>query len=146
MRAVVVGEHDLKKVVGDVSLEKRHQMIEDARLAHPQVSVRCLRELHEVDRSWFYEQQGREEVDTDQALSQDIEAVVVEFNGYGYRRVTHELAQRGRPVNHKRVLRVMRECRLLCRPKRRYQATTDSNHSERRFPNLLREVVSVRPD
>ncbi|WP_084044954.1 IS3 family transposase [Deinococcus hopiensis] len=111
-----------------------------------EVSVRRLCELHGVNRSWFYEQQDREEVDADQALSQDIEAVVVEFNGYGYRRVTRELARRGRPVNHKRVLRVMRERRLLCRPKRRYRATTNSNHNEKRFPNLLREVVPMRPD
>lgn len=69
-----------------------------------------------------------------------------ELNGYGYRRVTRELARRGRPANHKRVLRVMRERRLLCRPRRRYRATTDSNHNEKRFPNLLREVVPVRPD
>jgi len=121
-------------------------MIKDARLAHPEVSVRRLCELHGVNRSWFYEHQGREEVDADQALYQDIEAVVMEFNGYGYRRVTRELARRGRPVNHKRVLRVMRERRLLCRPKRRYRATTDSNHNEKRFSNLLSEVILVRPD
>ena len=121
-------------------------MIEDARSAHPEVSVRRLCELHGVSRSWFYEQQHREEVDADQALGGDIEAVVEEFVGYGYRRVTHELARRGRPVNHKRVLRVMRERRLLCRQRRRYRVTTDSNHSETRSPNLLREVIPVRPD
>lgn len=79
-------------------------MIEDARSAHPEVSVRRLCELHGVSRSWFYEQQHREAVDPDQALVQDIEAVVEEFTGYGYRRVTCELARRGRPANHKRVL------------------------------------------
>ena len=121
-------------------------MIEDARSAHPEVSVRRLCELHGVSRSWFYEQQGREKMDPDRALVGEIEAVVEEFSGYGYRRVTHELARRGRPANHKRVLRVMRERRLLCRPKRRYRATTDSNHNEARFPNLLREVVPMRPD
>ncbi|BDP40214.1 hypothetical protein DAETH_36270 (plasmid) [Deinococcus aetherius] len=121
-------------------------MIQDARSAHPEVSVRRLCELHGVSRSWFYKQEGREEVDVDQALVSDIEAVVEEFVGYGYRRVTRELARRGRPVNHKRVLRVMRERRLLCRPKRRYRATTHSNHSEARFPNLLPEVIPVRPD
>lgn len=121
-------------------------MIEDARSAHPEVSVRRLCELHGVSRSWFYEQQHREEVDADQALGGDIEAVVEEFVGYGYRRVTHELARRGRPVNHKRVLRVMRERRLLCRQRRRYRVTTNSNHNEARFPNLLREVIPVRPD
>ena len=120
--------------------------IQDARSAHPEVSVRRLCELHGVSRSWFYHQQHREEVDLDQALVGDIEAVVVEFVGYGYRRVTRELARRGRPANHKRVLRVMRERRLLCRPKRRYRATTDSRHNEKRFPNLLREVIPMRPD
>jgi len=121
-------------------------MIEDARAAHPEVSVRRLCELYGVSRSWFYEQQGRDEVDADQALSEDIEAVVMAFNGYGYRRVTRELARRGHPANHKRVLRVMRERRLLCRPKRRDRATTDSNHNEKRFANLLPEVIPVRPD
>lgn len=30
-------------------------MIEDARSAHPEVSVRRLCELHGVSRSWFYQ-------------------------------------------------------------------------------------------
>ena len=110
-------------------------MIQDARTAHPQISVRRLCELHGVSRSWFYAQQNGEKKDADQALSEDIEAVVIEFHGYGYRRVTRELARRGRPVHHKRVLRVMRERQLLCRPKRRYWATTDSTLRETRFPN-----------
>ena len=82
----------------------------------------------------------------DEALAQASEAVVLKWSGYGYRRVTHELARRGRPANHKRVLRVMRERRLLCRPKRRYQTTTDSLHNETCFPNLLPDVVPVKPD
>lgn len=121
-------------------------MIADARSAHPEVSVRRLCELHGVSRSWFYEQQHREEVDPDRTLIGDIEAVVEEFSGSGYRRVTRELARRGRSANHKRVLRVMCERRLLCRPKRRHRATTDSHHNEARFPNLLPEVIPVRPD
>lgn len=121
-------------------------MIEDARSAHPEVSVRRLCALHGVSRSWFYNRPAQEKMDADQALCQDIETVVEEFAGYGYRRVTRELARRGRPVNHKRVLRVMRERHLLCRPKRRYRATTDSKHHEKRFPNLLPEFVPVRPD
>ncbi|WP_368733639.1 IS3 family transposase [Deinococcus alpinitundrae] len=39
--------------------------------------------------------------------------MVLKWSGYGDRRVTHELARRGRPANHKRVLRVMRERRLI---------------------------------
>ncbi|MBZ9751162.1 integrase core domain-containing protein [Deinococcus sp. HMF7604] len=35
---------------------------------------------------------------------------------------------------------------MLCCPKRRFRATTNSRHNEKRFPNLLREVIPVRPD
>ncbi|WP_161884515.1 IS3 family transposase, partial [Deinococcus alpinitundrae] len=71
---------------------------------------------------------------------------MLKWSGYGYRRVTRELARRGQGVNHKRVLRVMRERRLLCRPKRRYQRTTDSTHNEKRFPNLLPQTMPTKPD
>jgi hypothetical protein len=147
LRTAFLGEHDLKKVVSDVPLEKRHQMIEQARTAHPEVSVRRLCGLHQVSRSWFlrrpHQQQSAEH---DEGLAKDIEAIVLKFSGYGYRRVTHEFVRRGCPANHKRVLRVMRERRLLCRSKRRYQTTTDSVHGETRFPNLLSNVIPVRPD
>jgi len=121
-------------------------MITDARRAHPTVSVRRLCALHDVSRSWYAHQLGRDVLDRDQLLAEDIEAIVLQWSGYGYRRVTRELARKGRPANHKRVLRVMRERRLLCRPKRRYQNTTDSTHSETRFPNLLPHVIPSRPD
>ncbi|MFK7604357.1 IS3 family transposase [Deinococcus sp. SM5_A1] len=121
-------------------------MITDARHAHPTMSVRRLCELHDVSRSWYVHQLGREAVDQDQQLAEDIEAVVLKWTGYGYRRVTHELARRGRPANHKRVLRVMRERRLLCRTRRRFQTTTDSTHNQSRFANLLPHVILTRPD
>jgi putative transposase len=37
-----------------------------------------------------------------------IESIVLEFDRYGYRRVTRALHRQGLVVNHKRVLRVMR--------------------------------------
>ena len=116
-------------------------------MAHPEVSVRRLCRLHSVSRSWYLRRRHRHLPDKgDEELAQDIEAIVLKYSGYGYRRVTHELARRGRPANHKRVLRVMRERRLLCRSKRRYQTTTDSVHHETRFPNLLLQVVPTQPD
>ncbi|GGK36791.1 transposase [Deinococcus malanensis] len=121
-------------------------MIQDARGAHPEVSVRCLCRLHDVSRSWYLQRQGTQVTDRDQPLAEEIEAVVLKWSGYGYRRVTCELARRGLWANHKRVLRVMRERRLWCRPKRRHQATTDSAHQGARFPNLLPEMVADRPD
>ncbi len=45
-----------------------------------------------------------------------IQNVAVEFPAYGYRRITAELRRRGYTVtvNHKRVLRLLREENLLC--------------------------------
>jgi putative transposase len=71
------------------------------------------------------------------ALRDAIEGVVLEFAGYGYRRVTEALRREGWQVNHKRVLRIMREECLLCQLKRRWTRTTDSEHGLRVYPNLL---------
>lgn len=71
------------------------------------------------------------------ALRDTIERIVLEFPGYGYRRVTAALQRAGWAVNHKRVLRLMREECLLCQLKRRWVRTTDSEHGLRVYPNLL---------
>lgn len=82
----------------------------------------------------------------DVALRDAIERVVLAFPGYGYRRVTHALVRDGWAVNHKRVLRVMRQEALLCEVRRRFVPTTDSSHGYRRYPNLLAGLTLVRPD
>ena len=64
----------------------------------------------------------------------------MEFPGYGYRRVTAALRREGWSVNHKRVLRIMREESLLCQLKRRFVPTTDSAHSLKRYPNLVEDT------
>ncbi|MQY69507.1 MAG: IS3 family transposase [Firmicutes bacterium] len=53
----------------------------------------------------------KEEVD----LRDQIEKICVDFPRYGYRRVTKQLQREGWIINHKRVLRIMRENDLLCR-------------------------------
>lgn len=70
-------------------------------------------------------------------LRERIEAIVLEFPGYGYRRVTAQLQREGWAVNHKRVLRIMRAESLLCELQRRWVKTTDSEHGLRTYPNLL---------
>jgi putative transposase len=71
------------------------------------------------------------------ALRDTIEQIVLEFPGYGYRRVTAARNRAGWGVNHKRVLRVMRAECLLCQLQRRWRRTTDSEHGLRVYPNLL---------
>ena len=93
-----------------------------------------------ASRSWVYERRARPAAagDADLALRDAIERLVLEFPGYGYRRVTKALQRDGWVVNHKRVLRVMRRESLLCRLERGFAvATTDSRHAERTYPNLL---------
>jgi putative transposase len=70
-----------------------------------------------------------------------IEHIVCEFPGYGYRRVTKQLHREGCVVNHKRVLRIMRESSLLCAVKRSYKRTTNSQHPYPRYPNLVKNLV-----
>ncbi|MCH8024164.1 MAG: hypothetical protein IIB43_05575 [Candidatus Marinimicrobia bacterium] len=44
-------------------------------------------------------------------------------------------------VNHKRVLRLMRQDNLLSRRKKRFVRTTDSRHDLGVYPNLVPELV-----
>jgi putative transposase len=61
---------------------------------------------------------------------------------YGYRRITRELRENGFVVNHKRVLRLMREDNLLCLRKRPFvPITTDSRHEWPVVSNLARGMV-----
>jgi len=68
-----------------------------------------------------------------------IQRVALANRFYGYRRVTFELRREGLAVNHKRVLRLMREDNLLCLRKRSFvPVTTDSKHGWRVVSNLAR--------
>ncbi len=129
-------------------------MIAQALVEYPQLTVSSLCELLGVNRAWYYARldKGSDQVECEAdielqvALRAAIEELVLEFPGYGYRRVTKALAPSGYLINHKRVLRIMREESLLCQLKRPFIATTDSNHSFPTYPNLLREMVLSAPD
>ncbi len=95
-------------------------------------------------RSSFYHKpkdkcQGEMQKEAD--LRGKIEAICLEYPRYGYRRVTEQLKREGQRVNHKKVLRLMRESDLLCRVKRRWVKTTDSKHRFPRYPNLIKGMV-----
>lgn len=108
--------------------------------AFPDLSMRRMCEGLGISRSWWYETTRTREPDGEAlALRDAIEAIVLAFPGYGYRRVTQALRRDGWMVNAKRVQRIMREESLLCQLKRRFVVTTDSRHGYGRYPNLLRE-------
>ncbi len=119
-------------------------MIERVREEHPKMPIQRLCELMSLSRSWYYEHYERpsaaEKAKKDVGLRDAIERIVLEFPGYGYRRVTAALGREGWSVNHKRVLRIMREESLLCQLKRRFKPTTDSAHAFARYPNLIKDT------
>jgi putative transposase len=59
----------------------------------------------------------------------------------GYRPLTHLLRREGFAVNHKRVLRLMRQDNLLSLQTRKYVFTTNSRHRWPVYPNLARSLV-----
>ncbi len=79
-------------------------------------------------------------------LRDRIERIACDFSRYGYRRITKQLKRDGVIVNHKKVLRIMREESLLCEVKRVWVTTTDSRHRFRRFPNLIKNVAATGPN
>jgi len=102
--------------------------------------------MMELPRStYYYRPRNRQDkLKQDADLRDRIEQIVLEFPGYGYRRVTRQLQREGLRVNHKRVLRLMRQAGLLCRKKKRFVFTTDSKHSFRVYPNLVKDLLPTR--
>ena len=98
-----------------------------------------------LPRSTYYHK-PKNDVDDDQKLIDRIEAIIEEFSGYGYRRVTRELHRQGNPSNHKKVLRIMRDRGLIRKPIRRWIRTTNSNHPHRIYPNLVRNLAVTAPN
>jgi transposase InsO family protein len=97
--------------------------------------------LAEVSRAGFYRWRCQAPAeDADMELRDAIQRIAVEWPCYGSRRITRELRDRGRRVNRKKVQRLMREDNLLCLRKRRFVATTDSDHGLPVYPNLARDL------
>ena len=100
-----------------------------------------------VSRAGYYRHCGRPEVpDEDTELRDAIQKVALEWPAYGRRRVTAELKRRGWKVNHKRVHRMMREDNLLCLRRRKFLATTDSNHNRPVYRNLAADMQTRGTD
>jgi len=126
----------------DATEEKRQFIIDHSHLLK---STERGCELMNLPRSTYYHQSKNPSVN-DSGLIARIEAIIEEFPGYGYRRVTYQLHRRGIPVNHKKVLRIMRQRGLLRKTQRRWIKTTDSNHSQRIDPNLTENLVVTAPN
>ncbi|HEX6273601.1 MAG TPA: IS3 family transposase [Polyangiaceae bacterium] len=105
--------------------------------------VRTMCSVLGVSVSAYYEWEG-EQVSAherrDGELLELIRALFAEFHGrYGAPRIHDELTKRGVHVSRKRVGRLMRESLLCAKSRRKFKATTDSNHALPVAPNLLEQ-------
>ena len=103
----------------------------------------------DIPRStYYYKAKGKsdEDLKKEQDILDRIDWIACEYPRYGYRRITKHLHREGIKVNHKKVLRLMRENSLLCSVKRKWVETTDSRHSFRRYPNLIKDKTAYQPN
>jgi transposase InsO family protein len=115
------------------------------------ISLSKATQLLDVSRYGFYKWEVRQEdgfssSKDEMKLKDEIQKIAVEFPRYGYRRITAELRNRGIPINHKKVLWLMREDNLLCLKKKFKPITTNSNHNLKKYPNQIKNLEITRPD
>ncbi len=111
-------------------------------------SIEHLYRLSGVSRAGFYrlgEVRAPERTEAD--LRDKIQTIALDNRFYGYRRVCRDLWRiHGLKVNHKRVLRLMREDNLLCLREKPFVPTTNSRHAFPIVPNLTRGLVPTGLD
>ena len=103
--------------------------------------MNALCQMTGLSRAGFYRARTpRRASPVEMEIRDEMQKIALESAAYGYRRITVEVQRRGFDINHKRVLRMMREDNLLCVRRRPFVVTTDSRHNLPIYPNLARTM------
>ena len=100
-----------------------------------------------VSRSSYYEWLsspgcGRDKQNKE--LTSMVKAAFKEGRGtYDARRIQKKLSKQGIMISRRKIVRLMKESNLVCKTKRKFKATTDSNHNGLVAPNLLARKFDV---
>jgi transposase InsO family protein len=102
------------------------------------LSIERMCQLAGVSRAGFYRSlQEERPAEEDMEVRSAIQKIAVEQRRrYGCRRISAELRRQGMLVNHKRVLRILREDNLRAVQPRAFVVTTDSDHEFEVYLNL----------
>lgn len=105
--------------------------------------------MMQLNSATYYHQpkvsrEERERFDAD--LRDKIERVQMSHPSAGYRTVRQYLARLGVRVGERRLRRVMNKFDLKARIKRAFVRTTDSRHSHRVYPNLIKGMLVTGVD
>jgi putative transposase len=105
------------------------------------LTIREMCESSRISRASYYRSwRKRQPTEEQMAVRDAIQRLALKDRHCGYRRIGRLLRREGWVVNHKRVLRMMRQDNLLSVRRRRFIVTTDSEHSWRVYPNLARRI------
>ena len=99
----------------------------------------------DISRSTYYYKPGGK-LSGVAELRDRIEKIAYKYPYYGYRRMTHALKRDGIKINHKKVLKIMKEMGIQCKKARKFAVTTNSSHKLRTYPNLAKKLVVDRTD
>ena len=126
----------------------RYQFIQKERKAYP---VTTLCKVMQVHRGGYYAWVNREESKTTQENRKMIHSVKLTHarakESYGARRHADELTDQGFSCGRSRAKTIMQLAGVEAKQKKKFKATTDSNHTREVFPNLLQRAFTVsRPN
>ncbi len=121
-------------------------LVTQERHGGPAPSVQGLCQALALSRASYYRRGGlgRRADPAEMALRDALQRAALAHPCYGYRRLTHELRRQGYRVNHKRVLRLMRQDNLLCLRRRSCVVTTQAGGAK--YPNLAAELTVTGPN
>jgi transposase InsO family protein len=125
-------------------------MILENQFSPCRVVVKKVAQILQVSKSGYYKwlrRKGRSNREIrNQPIVEKIKNIIESTTGYGYRRITYALRALGDIVNHKRVLRLMRMHELIIKRTRFHPITTDSEHDNPVYPNLVRGLRISYPN
>jgi transposase InsO family protein len=104
--------------------------------------IKVICETLKIARSTYYDIRPDKPGDTE--LLKSIEAIIMKWPYYGYRRVTHQLKRQGHIVGETRVRRLLKQLEHSCSVGSVTVSTTDSQHAHPRYPNLIKNILITR--
>jgi putative transposase len=116
--------------------------------ANPDLDVQRLCRLAGRPRASYYRSIADQEDGTrDHVVQEAIQAICLKHKYYGYRRVTAVLRRQDHVVNHKKVLRLMREDNLLALRRTPFLVPPQGKPEPFMIvPNLIRGIAPSAPD
>jgi len=127
----------------------RFRFVDEHRNAH---GVKRMCDVLRWDRSGYYtwhanKEARQEKADAEEDLARRIGDIHTGSRGaYGARRITRKLHQQGHVVNHKRVVRIMREREISGITRRKSRCLTKQDRAARPAPDLiLRDFTAPMP-